>query len=367
MGRNYSEYSLADPRVRLNGVCPYLTMFKLSVPARILAKHRHARILLDPFCGRGTSLYAARLGGLPSVGIDVSPVAVAISRAKVASIDIGRIEQLLNRALTRPTPANIPSGEFWERCFHPATLIEVCAIREHLIQRNGDSADILRAVVLGLLHGPQSKVGSYFSNQMPRTYATKPDAAVRYWRKHRLFPRRVDVAALIKRRLAHLLPGVPPSAGGKVYSGDSRSVLHRLPEKADLVVTSPPYMGLRTYLPDQWLRSWFLGGPPDVRYELRGQIGVESEERFTAALTSVLKGLHVATQRKADAYILLGSIPSVPADIADVMGSAIDASASPWKLVSRRSYGPADKGRRQAIQFASSSPAEEFLFHLRKG
>ena len=29
------------------------------------------------------------------------------------------------------------------------------------------------------------------------------------------------------------------------------------------VVTSPPYYGLRTYGPDQWLRQWFLGGPAE--------------------------------------------------------------------------------------------------------
>jgi hypothetical protein len=29
---------------------------------------------------------------------------------------------------------------------------------------------------------------------------------------------------------------------------------------------SPPYYGRRTYIPDQWLRNWFLGGSSNVEY-----------------------------------------------------------------------------------------------------
>ena len=38
--------------------------------------------------------------------------------------------------------------------------------------------------------------------------------------------------------------------------------------QAKLIVTSPPYYGLRTYVSDQWLRNWFLGGADRVDYSL---------------------------------------------------------------------------------------------------
>ena len=41
-------------------------------------------VAADPFCGRGTTNFAARLLGLPSLGIDSSSVAVALSKAKLA-------------------------------------------------------------------------------------------------------------------------------------------------------------------------------------------------------------------------------------------------------------------------------------------
>jgi hypothetical protein len=127
-------------------------------------------------------------------------------------------------------------------------------------------------------------------------------------------------------------------------------------------------MGLRTYLPDQWLRLWFLGGPPKVIYEWPGQIGYESENNFAAAMASVLRGIDSATSKRAHAYILLGSIPSVPADVSALMRSALNNSDSRWRLVSKRTRGKADVGKRQATQFKQySKPAEEYLFHFVKG
>ncbi len=48
-----------------NAICPYYTMFPLEYPLNLINKHRnHAPVVLDPFCGRGTTLYAARKLGL---------------------------------------------------------------------------------------------------------------------------------------------------------------------------------------------------------------------------------------------------------------------------------------------------------------
>ena len=57
--------------MRLNAICPYFTMFPLDFPLGILKVHAKpgARVL-DPFCGRGTTNFAARLLGLDTIGID---------------------------------------------------------------------------------------------------------------------------------------------------------------------------------------------------------------------------------------------------------------------------------------------------------
>jgi hypothetical protein len=68
--------------VTLNALCPYYTMYPLDFPLRVLANRiRPQEWVLDPFCGRGTTNFAARLVGLSSVGIDSSPIAVAQERS----------------------------------------------------------------------------------------------------------------------------------------------------------------------------------------------------------------------------------------------------------------------------------------------
>jgi DNA modification methylase len=62
--------------LRLNAVCPYYTMFPLDFPLRQMELFPDAKRVIDPFCGRGTTLYAARLARRQAVGVDISPVAV---------------------------------------------------------------------------------------------------------------------------------------------------------------------------------------------------------------------------------------------------------------------------------------------------
>ncbi|WP_368014006.1 DNA methyltransferase [Acidithiobacillus thiooxidans] len=49
-------------------------MVPLEYPNRVLAKHRKEKaVVLDPFCGRGTTLFSARKFGFSAWGIDSSP------------------------------------------------------------------------------------------------------------------------------------------------------------------------------------------------------------------------------------------------------------------------------------------------------
>src|SRR5262245_21662849 len=176
--------SRAQPReveassMALNAVCPYFTMFPLEFPLAVL-RERAAQgdWVLDPFCGRGTTNYAARVLGLPSIGVDSSPVAVAIAQAKVANTTphmiVAAAERILLAAKLDQAP---PDGEFWQRAYRREVLIALCRLRADLLRDCRSAArKALRAIVLGALHGPRTKGRpSYFSNQCPRTYAPKP-------------------------------------------------------------------------------------------------------------------------------------------------------------------------------------------------
>lgn len=344
--------------LRLNAVCPYYTMFPLDFPLGQLKLYPDARRVLDPFCGRGTTLYAARLAGRHAVGIDINPVAVAIARAKTAQASPAAVVRLARRILRELDEVNIPEGEFWEWGFHPGTLGEVVALREGLLAcTDTPTARLLRALLLGVLHGPRNKgAPSYLSNQMPRTYASKPAYAVRYWRKHGLSPVRVDTVGLIKRRAERVLNDSPPRTPGRVVLGDAARSVTALRQCFDLVITSPPYYGMRTYVADQWLRNWFVGGPSEVPYGSEGQLAHQpSQTAFVSALAEVWRTAASRCTAKGRLVIRFGALPSAKASPEKLIVSSLREAGAGWLVRDVRPVGIPSPHRRQAEQFNGSN------------
>jgi SAM-dependent methyltransferase len=178
-------------------------MFPLEFPLQILRRHAKKRErVLDPFCGRGTTNFAARLMGQYSVGIDTSPVAQAITAAKLMSTSVEAIERELAAILADASPENPPDGEFWRLAFHPKVLADLCRLRSALsVDCRNPARVALRALILGALHGPSQHTPAYLSNQSPRTYAPKPAYAVRFWSERNLMPKEINLTseALAKR------------------------------------------------------------------------------------------------------------------------------------------------------------------------
>jgi len=345
-------------------------MFPLEFPLAILAKHKQARLVLDPFCGRGTTLYAARHHGIRAVGIDCSPVAVAISKAKLASFSVEKPLTLAKRILETGDALDVPEGPFWRLAFHPNTLRDICRLRTGLLQvRDSDSAVLLRAAVLGVLHGPTTKVRSYLSNQMQRTFSPKPDYAVRFWKERNLKPLYVDVLAALQRKLERIASGeytVISRGWRDVHSGDSAqaSSFHAVPSGVDLVITSPPYYGMRTYVPDQWLRNWFLGGPAHVDYSDPGDLPSSSPADFAKALGRTWAN---AVSKRSDdfrLFVRFGVIPSRVVNARRLLLDSLDESGQRWKVISMRNAHTADAGKRQVGQMRTHTDAVgEFDLH----
>ena len=290
----------------LNAICPYYTMFPLEFPLRILNKHRRAApVVLDPFCGRGTTLYAARKHGLASYGLDISPVAAAIAQAKLASATAESVLALAARFISA-SPASVPETPFFQTAFSPLTLQQLCSLRDALLRAPpSDEATLLRAAVLGCLHGPRTKsvtTAGYFSNQMPRTFASKPDYSVRYWRNLQLAPPDVSVLDVLRRKLGRIADLASPSGGniGNVRLSDARRAASYEDFGAPtLIITSPPYYGMRTYVQDQWLRHWFLGGPEEIRYENGEQLSHTGHDAFVQDLAKVWRNVRQISQPDA--------------------------------------------------------------------
>jgi hypothetical protein len=226
--------------------------------------------------------------------------------------------------------------------------------------------------MLGCLHGPVNKVEeqrSYFSNQMPRTFAAKPAYAVKYWKERRLRAPNVDVLAVLRRKLVRLNGSEfgAPGAIGQARLGDSRyaSALPFSFRDFSVIVTSPPYYGMRTYVQDQWLRAWFLGGPEQVNYVNDSQLQHTGTDVFAKSLGQVWRNMARSTSDSLDMYVRFGVIPSSTVDAKSLMRESLEESGVKWKEVSVRAAKTASSGKRQADHMAAESAAAlEYDFRL---
>jgi len=352
----------------LNAICPYFTMFPLRFPYSIL--HRNAKStdwVLDPFCGRGTTNYASRMLGLPSIGIDSNPVAVAITQSKLVNTTPSSILYAAKRILDEvEEPIEIPTGEFWAWAFDKKVFHTICRLREGLINNcRSDARKALRAIIMGALHGPKQKTfPSYFSNQSPRTYAPKPRYAVSFWMKNRMHPQRVNVIEIIERRANRYYGSKLTRGAGLAICGDSRVHSHSRSfpkdQRFDWIITSPPYYGMRTYIPDQWLRLWFIGGKSDVDYSNSNQLSHANPEIFASQLRSTWENVGSLCNKTTKMVIRFGGINDRNVDPLSLVKLSLKETA--WRVITIKQAGSADAGRRQALHFSTSrtKPITEF-------
>jgi len=339
----------------LNAICPYFTMFPLEFPLGVLSgRARKGDRVLDPFCGRGTTNFAARILGLKSLGVDSSAVATAITAAKLVTTTAESIVGETRQMLATGEPKRVPRGEFWCWSYDRRVLRALCTLREALLEDCSTPSRIaLRGILLGALHGPLQKTFlSYFSNQCPRTYAPKPAYALRYWKKRKMKPPRVDVIDVIARRAIRYY-GASCKPIGAVRQADSRSREALKPSnpraRFDWVVTSPPYYGMRTYIPDQWLRNWFVGGPDGIDYINLDQVAHSSPENFAADLRLVWANAAAFCADQARLVVRFGSITTRRINPIDVVRDSLRESG--WRIATLRNAGTATAGKRQADSF----------------
>lgn len=296
---------------------------------QLYAYTRPNDVVLDPFCGRGTTVLESLLNNRNALGSDINPVAACIAGAKADVPLLRNLERRienLSEQFAAITDKASPSNDFFRLCFHEETFAEVAFLRRALIWRRNSTDRFLAAAVLGILHGESHKSALCLSNRMPRTISTKPDYSVRWWQERQLLPPHRDTFTVLRKAVRFRFSQPPPSRKGTVILADARRCSTHLKahrESVSLVVTSPPYLDTTDYAEDQWLRLWFLGGEAHPMFRLHRDDRHTVIADYWEFLAEVWRGCAPLLREKAKIVVRIGGTKLTKAELFEGLRGSI--------------------------------------------
>ncbi|MBU4000393.1 site-specific DNA-methyltransferase, partial [Patescibacteria group bacterium] len=91
---SFSDKTRKDTAYITHGYHRYPAKFIPQIVSRLAEKYtRVGDFIIDPFGGCGTTLVESKVMGRPSIAVDINPVAVLITKAKITAIDPVKIEK----------------------------------------------------------------------------------------------------------------------------------------------------------------------------------------------------------------------------------------------------------------------------------
>jgi DNA modification methylase len=252
---SWSESALpqSERTKHVHGLHPYLGKFPPQLAEALIARHcPEGGLVLDPFCGSGTTLVEAVGLGRDALGCDVSAFNALLAREKTRPHDAAAVAEGLAATLARAeaalaagaaTGAVPPYVAEWygadarrELLAYRAAIDPASAwsgLAALVLTRAARSARLVRHDALDAAREPVRE--AYWCHKHRRT-CVPTSGALRFLRRYSS-----DAAARVAAFSALRTPG----AAADVHHLDAREL--RLARPADALVTSPPYVGVIDY------------------------------------------------------------------------------------------------------------------------
>ncbi|MEM3422199.1 MAG: hypothetical protein QXF35_00210 [Candidatus Bilamarchaeaceae archaeon] len=259
---------------------------------------REIKSLIDPFCGVGTSLLAAKKSGLKSCGIDASELAVLVSKVKCTNYtkeDISEIIFFLSKKLKREASIKWDFELFSPRAAFPKrNLIEILSIREAIYEYEcGQKAkDFLLLALLSIL--PQASI------------VIKDGGVLKIDKRKRAMPAKEAFFRKLKLMLKDIEENKIDGPEPAVFLGDARH-LNFKDEYFDVAITSPPYLNNVDYSKIYGLELSLLALDQQSTKKTRGRL-----------LHSFIKGDHFTLNSPPECGDVGQKIPIVGSYFADM-------------------------------------------------
>ena len=291
---NWREKDLPE-RIRTKHVHrlhPYLGKFVPQLVEIFLRKFRPIAVC-DPFAGSGTTLVEAATLGINAIGCDISEFNCLITRVKTGTYDLGLFEaetnDILNRALASHQSRLIEKSgsyhpsDYLKSWFAPSALDSLLAYQS--LVSDYTYSDVLRLILSRAARSARRT--THFDLDFPK----KPQNGPYHCYKHSRTCRPTeDAARFLKRYSKDTLKRIREFSEIRkgtalaVITGDSTQVDF---PRHDLVVTSPPYVGLIDYHEQHRYAYELLG----LEWRADEEIGSASNGSSQRARTEYVEGM----------------------------------------------------------------------------
>lgn len=218
------------------------------------------KVLLDPFCGSGTTLVEGRLHDLKCYGIDIDPIARLVSRVKTTPIPRERLDSIVRQvadeveatSISRFSPT-IPTLAHW---FNSQAVRDLGIIR-HVIEKHRDDRDIYEFLLVSF--ASIVRKASNADNQTQKTYVSHTKIKTPEFAKPLFLATLIDYSA----RLNHFSTGRKSGNVVIIDQCDAKNFsayweASKFPS-VDLVVSSPPYLNSVDYVYNQMAEYFWIG------------------------------------------------------------------------------------------------------------
>ena len=290
----------------------YPTRYISAVPRFAIQKYSNpGDVVLDPFCGSGTTAIEAMLLGRNALSIDIDPFArllISVKTARYTDDDIRLLDSVLERL--KSDCQNIPNSvctlpdlQNIDKWFSSDAQKKLAFIKSKINTYAADNEKIkkfLLVVLAGIIrkssNADEVSPKPYISTRYPKT----PEDAVELFFKF---------AALYRPAIIEFTNDVSSNTcWSKILeSNDARTIGY---ENIDLAVTSPPYINAYDYVrslrfEDVWLD---LSSENELRTNRKSYVGSEVSNRLNCEhtytqqsqqLLSIINEISASDKRRA--------------------------------------------------------------------
>jgi DNA modification methylase len=285
---SFSDKTRRNTTYITHGYHRYPAKFIPQIVSRLVKRYTdEGDLIVDPFGGCGTTLVESKIMGRPSVGIDINPVAVLITKAKITPIDPKKIEKIFAilkeriDAYSKNTKVKTPEHERIDYWFKQEEKRKLAFIFDEISKlKDQDIRDFFYCGFSNILKN--CSIWLQKSNKPTRDLNKKPSDPIHtFYKQVKMMIRgNASFYELLKEKNYLDIPS-------QVYCTDARTIPVR-DNSVSLIVTSPPYVTSYEYADLHQLTALWLEYTKDLSDFRKRFIGTSYHNKKDLVLNSAL-------------------------------------------------------------------------------